>query len=204
MELFIFRSGVTQAVPADYAANPHHTSLVAQLNATNRFAEAVSVLESHTDGYLAADVLTGAAWARRYLNTVARLWSQGPTERRQAERGMKALLAVLSGVKPRIGRHRVGPLTPAQIEAGASAIAKWRVVVDAAWPLDPSSFVAALARAARPTFDLSSAHLTALRRLVRHRGVRKATVVLSLASWETRIPIRRLRLTRTTADLMYG
>lgn len=201
MSLVVFRSGIPIAVPDDYASAPAHRDLVERLNGLNRFADAVAVLEQHPDGYLSADVLTGAPWAQRYLNTMARLWSHGASDRGLGERGARALMGVLAGVRPKVGRRRLDPLSPSQTALGAAAIAKWRVHVDASWP-DILLFgtVDDLARHA----TLSKVHVRALRRLLRRRGLRKVDIVLTLASWETNLPIRRLRLTRHVADMVYG
>lgn len=195
--LFIFRAGLPVAVPANYASLPEHLKLVDQLTTTNSFLLVVALLEQHSDSYLAADFLTGAPWAQRFLNTLGKLKVSGA--RTLVRRGQRALVGVLAGVKPKRGRPK-SSLTPAQTLAGAEAIARSRVVVDRAWAGDRADLVAALTKGR----TLSAAHRRSLVALVRRPSVRKIDLVLSLASWETGIPRRRLHLTRPVADLVYG
>jgi len=199
---FVFRNGVVLPVPPGYAEDPDHQALVAKLSTTNSYAEAVAVLGgAPLSSWLAADLLTGAPWARRFLNTTARLWSQ---DRKLAESGIRAMMRVLSGQESKAGRHRTLPLTPAEQTLATSAVAAWRVLVDAAWSTDRPGLAQALARHANARFKLSKAHGKALVALTRRRRLRRADVVVALASWETGIPARRLGPPQAVADLIYG
>ena len=199
--IFIFRNGIAVATPSDYAELEDHRALVAKLS-TNSYLEAVGVLEkSPLNGWLAADVLTGASWARRYLNTTAKLWTQ---DKKLAGRGVRAVMRVLSGHEPKVGRHRDGTLSPEVAARAASAVADWRAVVDAEWLGDRAGLASALLRRAEPRFRPSATHRRALRLLVRRPRVRKSEVALTLASWEVGLPLRRIRSTQPVADLVYG
>lgn len=195
--LFIFRVGLPIAVPANYAALPEHLKLVEQLTTTNSFAAVVTILEQHSDSYLAADVLTGAPWARKFLNTLGKVKASG--NKTLVRRATGALVGVLAGIKPKRGRPK-SALTPAQTAAGAEAIGRCRVVVDRAWAGDRANLVAALTKGR----TLTIVQRRGLVALVRRPSLRKIDLVLSLASWETGIPRRRLHLTRPVADLVYG
>lgn len=200
VSLFVFRAGIPIAVPADYADQPDHQTLVAKLVHTNKYAEAVAVLEEHPDSYLAADVLTGAAWAQRYLNATALLsHSKSPADRAMSRRGTRALIAVLSGVKRKVGRHRKPPLSPEEAGKAAAAIDEWRYEIARMWDWDRDTLIYAVTKKA----GLSVAHRTALRRMLRRRRLRKQDVIFALASWVTGVPIRRLRACPQPADLIY-
>lgn len=203
MTVVVFRSGIPLTPPADYAETPAHQALIAQLS-TNSYAEAVAVLEAApVDSWLAADILTGVSWARRYLNTTARLWALGVASQPLAHRGMVALLRVLNGDRPRVGRKRGSPLTPAEQAQAGVAIAAWRARVDAGWLPDRTERAKALIRVATEHFH-SAAHRRALRELLRRPRLRRSNVVLTLASWETGIPVRRIRSSQAVADLVYA
>jgi hypothetical protein len=203
MALFVFRSGIPVAVPADYADDPQHRALVERLSQTNQYADAVAILEQHPDSFLAADVLTGAPWAQRFLNTTARLYQ---IDRRTARHGVRALLLVLNGTKPRTGRHRKPPLSPETIGHAVEVVTRWRDVVDACWEQERSTLLATLTREATQYFQFSRAHRRALALLLRRRTLRKGELVLTLASWETRLPTRRLRHSsmHPMLDFVYG
>lgn len=203
--MFIFRAGLPVAVPADYASHPEHVAQVEFLTATPQYAEAVRFLEAHAVSWLAADILRGAPWAQRYLNTTARLsQSTNPTERRLAAGGVRALMRCLTGTRTHVGRRRSAPLTPEALARGAAAIAKWRAVVDRAWSQDRATLASTMAQAAGKGSGLGRVHERSLRALLRRRRLRRSDLVLSLAAWETGIPIRRLRSARQVADLVYG
>jgi hypothetical protein len=199
MPLFVFRSGVAVAVPADYARDPQHRLLVDRLTHSRRYTEAVALLESHPDSWLAADVLTGAPWAQRYLTTTAYLSQHDPA---QARRGARALFRVLNGAKPRTGRPHAPPLPP---DARTTAVlGRWRADLDGVWPSASAATLAqAVARLAAAHFPFSAAHRRALVALVRRTRLRKQDLVLTLTSWETGVPVRRLRAGPTVSDLVY-
>jgi hypothetical protein len=198
---YIVRRGVLLAVPEDYAEMAEHRALVDRLS-TNSYLEAVAVLETvPLTNWLAADLLTGAAWARRYLNTTAKLWMQ---DKKLAGRGTRAMMRVLSGFEAKIGRQRSGPLAPEIAAKAATVLADWRALVDAEWAGDRAGLASTLAEKASALFTLSATHRRALRALVRRQRLKKADVVLTLSSWETGIPLRRLRSAQPVADLVYG
>lgn len=198
---YIVRRGVLVAVPADYEEMAEHRELVVQLS-TNSYLEAVEVLESvPLTCWLAADLLRGVPWARRYLNTTSKLWV---SNRKLAGRGVRALMRVLSGFEAKVGRRRGEPLPPEVASRAASVLADWRALVDAEWARDRAGLAAALVGKASGRFPLSATHRRALRALVRRQRLKKADVALTLASWETGIPLRRLRSTQVVADLVYG
>ncbi len=201
MKLTVFRAGVPIAVPDDYASDPTHQILVSKLEQTNQYADAVALLEQHPESYLAADVLSGAPWARRYLNSTALLSRSGD---RMAQRGLRALLSVLNGAKKRVGRRREPPLTPEQIGKVTEALARWRAVTDAIWHHERAALGGAIIASAVLRMPLSLAHRRAIRSMVRRPRLRRHDVVLALTSWETGVPIRRLRSTPQPADLIYG
>ena len=64
-----------------------------------------------------------------YLNTTAKFWTQ---DKKLADRGVRALMRVLSGHEAKVGRHRQGPLPP-DLAAKAAAVADWRALVDQEW-----------------------------------------------------------------------
>lgn len=202
MPLFVFRSGIAVAVPPDYAQDPQHRLLVDRLTRLSRYSEVVTLLEQHPNGFLAADLLTGAPWAQKFLNSTARL---AQTDPKQARRGLRALLWVLNGTKPRPGRHRDPPLDPTVMAHAADALARWQIVIDRLWGTDRASLTAAVRTRAAAAFVLSQSHQRALRALVRRPGLRKRDLVLALASWETGLPLRRLRGTPDgVATLIYA
>lgn len=202
---FIFRGGVPLAVPDDYATDPSHVALVDILTRLTVYRHVVAFLELHpTDGYLVVEMLVGAPWARKYLNTTAKLWAGSPADRRLATRGWRALMHLLNGTKPRVGRHKAPPLHPEALGAAALVVAHWRGVVDAHWADERATLAAALLKEAASRFRVSVAHIRATRALVRRRGIRKRDVVLAFASWETGVPVRRLRVATTVADLVYA
>lgn len=205
MPQFVFRAGIAVAVPADYARDPQHRALVDRLNRISRYADAITLLEQHPDSWLVADVLTGAPWAQRFLNTTARLSQLDP---KQARRGLRALMLVLNGVKPRIGRHRAPALTADARDRTVDVMAQWRADVDtvwnaADWRQDRATLTSALIALATARFPLSKAHRRALVALVRRKGLRKHDLVLTLVSWETGVPLRRLRTTQPETELVY-
>lgn len=203
--MVIFRAGLAVAVPADYARQPEHVALVEVLTATSRYAAAVKVLESNAVSWLAADVLQGVPWAQRYLNTTARLsLSTSPADRRLAAAGTRALMHVLTGTPPKVGRRRAMPLSPTELSCAAASIAKWRAVVDASWSEDRATMACTLVPAVVKGSGLGRAHERLLRALVRRQRLRKTDLVLTLASWDTGLPVRRIRSARPTADLVYG
>jgi hypothetical protein len=203
--MVIFRGGIAVEVPVEYARQPEHVALVTQLMATNRYADAVRLLERHVISWLAADVLTGALWSRRYLNTTARLsLSAQPADRRLAAAGTRALMHVLSGIPSKVGRHRVDGLSGPDLARAGAALAHWRAVVDTEWSaVERTGLPAAVLRATNG-WHPSRAHQRALRQLVRRRHLRKHELILTLASWETGVAMRRLRAARPLADLVYG
>jgi hypothetical protein len=202
---FIFRGGLPLAVPETYATDPAHVALVEILTRLSTYRHVVAFLELHpTDGWLAVEVLSGAGWAKRYLNTTAKLWGGSPAERALATRGWRALMHLLNGTKPRVGRHKAPPLHPEALGAAALVVAHWRGVVEAHWAAERDTLTAALLKEAESRFRVSAAHRRATRALVRRRGIRKRDVVLAFASWETGVPVRRLRVATTVADLVYA
>lgn len=200
MPLFVFRAGIAVAVPADYARDPQHRLLVDRLTSLTRYAEAITILESHPDSWLAADVLTGAPWAQRFLNSTARLSHVDP---KQARRGLRALMLVLNGVKPRVGRHRAPGLSMATRDRTTEVLTRWRSIIDTQWPQGRATVAQDVANAAAAHFPLSTAHRRALAALMRRPGLRKHDLVLALTSWETGVPVRRLRATQPHAELVY-
>jgi hypothetical protein len=202
MPLFVFRAGVAVAVPADYARDPRHQLLVDRLERTSRYTDAVAILDSHPDSFLAADILTGAPWAQRYLNTTARLSQLDPAK---ARRGLRALMCVLNGVKPRTGRHRAPPLTRVARGRADDVLARWRADIDRVWQQDRTALAFAVSALSVGHFTLSTAHRRALRALVRRKGLRRHDLVLTLTSWETGVPLRRLRMAQpvSTPELVY-
>lgn len=199
--VFILRNGIVLPVPPNYAQSPDHQALVARLS-THSYADAVTALDSAPlSSWLAADLLTGTPWARRFLNTTALLWGQ---DRKLAARGVRALMRVLSGRELRVGRHRSPPLSPEDQARATAAVTAWRGLVDAAWSTDRHGMSQELARSANARFKLSRAHAKALVALTRRRRLRRADVVVALASWETRISTRRLGPPRAVAALIYG
>lgn len=203
--MLIFRGGLAVAVPVDYASQPGHVRLVDVLTATSRYRDAVKVLESNAVSWLAADVLTGAPWAQRFLNSTARLsTSEKPIDRRLAAAGLRALMHVLAGTSPQIGRRRAPPLTPAEMAQAGAAIARWRARVAALKPAERALWPSQLLIGSVPGFRPSKSHTTALKALVRRRRLRKSELTLTLASWETGLPIRRIRAAAPIADLVYG
>jgi len=203
--MVIFRAGVALPVPVEYGTEPGHMALVAILTSTSRYAEAVRVLDTHAVSWLAADVLLGVPWAQRYLNTTARLsQSKLPSDRRQAAAGLRALMHVLTGVPARTGRRPRAPLSPEELAQAASAIAKWRAVVDAKWVTDRATRASTLVAAVHRAGSLSVAQRRTLTNLLRRARVRRDDVVLLLASFDTSLTARRLRSARRTADLIYG
>ena len=189
-DVLIFRSGVPIAVPADYSSDPQHRAVVDHLNRAVEYVDVVALLEQHTTSFLAADVLTGALWAQRFLNTTARLHQVEPA---LARRGLRALMSVLNGTKPRIGRHRAPRLASATLARADAAVARWRTRIESVWHPDRAYMVSAVTTLAETSFPLSRSHRTALRALARRKSLRKHDVVLTLASWETGVPLRRLR-----------
>jgi hypothetical protein len=202
---YIFRGGVPLAVPVDYATDPAHATLVAHLTRLTRYADAVAFLEVHpTDGYLAADVLNGALWAKRYLNASARFSAGPPKDRALALRGWRALMHVLNGTRPKVGRHREPPLTAEALGRAAASVARWRSVTDALWGQERATLATLLLQRAEGHFRVSAAHRRAVRALVRRKALRKRDVVLTFASWETGLALRRLRMATSVADLVYA
>jgi hypothetical protein len=191
--MLIMRSGVPIVIPADYATAPEHRSLVARLQRARSYLDVVALLDAHPDSFLAADVLTGATWAQKFLNSTARLYVTDP---KLARRGVRALMCVLNGTKPRTGRHRAAQPTPnAQAEA---AYARWQLVVEEGWP-DRAALLALVDHHR----VLSRPHRRALRTLVGRDGLRKRDLILALTSWETGMPMRRLRMA-PVAELVYA
>lgn len=203
--MVIFRAGIAVAVPTDYASQPEHVALVELLTVTSRYAEAVRVLETNAVSWLAADVLRGEAWAQRFLNTTARLsQSSLPADRRLAAAGLRALMHVLSGTPPKVGRRRAPALTPEELAAASAAIARCRALVDAEWSQDRATMASTLVPAVVRACGLGRPHERLLRALMRRRRLRRADLVLTLASWQTGLPVRRIRAARPTAALLYG
>lgn len=200
MPLFVFRSGIAVAVPTDYATDPHHRLLVDRLTRLSRYADVVTLLEQHPDGWLAADVLTGAAWARKFLNTTARLSQLDPT---QARRGQRALMRVLNGTKARTGRHRAPATTAAVRDRTVEVLTRWRADIETVWHQDRATLASAVAKLAASRFSLSRSHRRALGTLARRHGLRKHDLVLTLVSWETGVPVRRLRSAQSVPELVY-
>jgi hypothetical protein len=193
----IFRNGVALATPDRYFDLPEHRALVAALS-TPSFLAAIHTLETAPlTSWLAADVLTGAIWARRYLNTLALL-----TDKKLIDRAVRALLRVLSGRDVKRGRHRVGPLLPEEARRATAAVAAWRAVVEAVWA-DRAGRAQALLTHAH-TRGVATAHRRALATLLRRRALRKSDVVLTLASWEAGVSVRRMRAAQPLADFVYG
>lgn len=198
--MVIFRSGLPVVVPADYARSPEHSALVRVLSETSRYQEAVRVLETNALSWLAADVLTGQPWAQRYLNTTARLsLSSHRVDRRVAAGGVRALMRVLAGVPGHVGRRRAAALTVEELARGSAAVARWRATLDTLWGHAPEAIVRAVA-----VDGLSRVHQRALLALLRRPRIKKVDVALNLASWETGLPLRRIRQTGRVADLVYG
>lgn len=200
MPLCVFRAGVVVEVPADYARDPRHRTLVDRLNRISRYADAVTLLEQHPDSWLAADVLTGAPWAQRFLTTTARLSQLDP---KAARRGQRALMRVLNGVKPRTGRHRAPALTSDVRDRTAGVLVRWRSAIDTVWQQERATLARAVATLAAASFPLSKAHRRALVALSRRKGLRKHDLVLTLVSWETGVPLRRLRTAQPETELVY-
>jgi len=194
MALFLLRSGRPVAVPDNYATTPEHQALVTRLNSANTYAEAIEILSTHADSYLAADVLTGAAWAQKFLNTTARLHQ---LDRPLAKRGFRALMRVLNGTKRQTGRHRVPPLLPPARGTASAALGRWQTYVDTIWSHDRAALASAVMQVA-----LSTAHRTALRTMMQRKALRKRDLVLLLASWDTGLPMRQLRHS-APSDLVY-
>ena len=120
----IFRSGVPIAVPKDYATDPHHRLLVSRLTCASRYADVVAILEANPDSLLAAgrpDRRTVGAEIPEYDRRLCE-WP-----RTQARRGLRALMRVLNGTKPRPGRHR-GPTLPPN--GTGALLARWRADVE--------------------------------------------------------------------------
>jgi hypothetical protein len=203
--IYIVRKGVLLAVPVDYHEAEAHRALVTRLSSTNSYRAAVTALESAPPGHwLAADILTGAPWARRYLNTTAKLWLE---DKKLAGRGVRALMRALSGSDVKAGRRREAPLSPEDTYLATSALACWRVLLDEYWTGaagDRVWLAGKVTRSAEARFRVSAAHRRALRALLRRRRLRKADLVLTLASWETGIPQRRLRSIQPVAELVYA
>lgn len=196
--LVIFRAGLAVPVPPGYAGTAAHRALVAALN-TDSFLTAIQTLETAPlASWLAADVLTGAPWARRYLTTLALV-----THKKLTDRAVRALLRVLSGREVKRGRHRVGPLLPDQAARASAAVATWRAIIADLWTSDRSTLTAALLRAAQGR-GIAAAHHRALLALLRRKALRKSDVVLTLAAWEVGLPVRRVRGTRILATFVYG
>jgi hypothetical protein len=193
MALFLLRSGRPVAVPDAYAAAPEHQALVARLTSATTYAEAVEILNVHADSYLAADVLTGAPWAQKFLLTTARLHH---LDKPLARAGLRALMRVLNGTKPQTGRHRVPPLLPAARGTASAALGRWQSYVDTIWSPDRAVLASAVQRLA-----LSTAHRTVLRTLMQRKTLKKRDLVLLLASWDTGLPMRQLRT--APASLVY-
>lgn len=203
--MVIFRAGLPVVVPVTYANQPEHVALVEFLTSTSRYDAAVKMLERHVVSWLAADVLNGVPWAQRYLNTTAKLsQSSAPDDRRQAAAGTRALMHVLSGTPMRVGRRRSEPLSPQDLANAAASIAKWRAVVDVPWSADRAGRASAVTLAVGKTCAQPKPHARALMALLRRPRVRKVDVVLALASWDTGLPVRRIRSARQMADLVYG
>lgn len=195
--LVIFRKGMAVAVPPDYAETPEHRALVAALS-TDSFVSAMQTLEqAPLTSWLAADIVTGAPWARRYFNTLALV-----TDKKRIDRAVKALLRVLSGRETKRGRHRVGPLLPEDAAKASAAVAAWRAVVAAIWTPDRAGLgPALLTEAARRNVAVPRRALAAL---IHRPALRKSDLVLTLASWEVGLPVRRIRSAQGLADFVYG
>ena len=110
----------------------------------------------------------------------------------------------LNGTRPRVGRHREPPLSAKELERAADALTRWRVAVDQAWGRDRASMAVSLLALAAGHFRVSAAHRRATRALLRRRGLRKRDVVQAFASWETGLPLRRLRSATSVTDLVYA
>ena len=203
--MIIFRNGIPVTVPESYGTQPEHLAVVEQLTKASRYVTAVEIIEAHVTSYLAADVITGQDWAARYLLTTARLnQSISAQDRLLGRRGARALWAILTGVRQRGGRQKAPPMSPEQLGIASSILSRWRAQIDALWGQDRATFVSGLLSAAPASWTPSGAHRRALRALVRRRGIRKSDIAVTLTSWETGIPIRRLRGAGTVADLVYG
>jgi hypothetical protein len=200
--MFVFRSGVPVAVPDDYANDPYHAMLVTFLNAETRYEAVVAFLEQHSASWLAADVLTSAPWSKKFLNTTAQLWASSQTNRALAARGWRALMHVLNGTKSRTGRPRAPAMTTDVRDHTADVLTWWRSTIDNLWP-ERVALASAIAAVAGTRFPLSKAHRRALVALARRKGLRKHDLVLTLVSWETGVPVRRLRTTQPAAELVY-
>ena len=201
--MFVLRGHALVPVPPNYRADPAHRAIVDLLQTASTYMNAVVTLEVHAASWLGADILSGARWAQRFLlSTAALSQSAEPRERALAKRGLRALLMVLTGTKPHVGRKPHPPLTNGALQRAASAVTVWRGYVEAYWGQEPA--VAARALLAQSSFPLSRAHGLALRELLRRPRVRKQDVVLALVSWETGISLRRLRRSAAPqAELIY-
>lgn len=203
MSVYIFRRGLLVAMPADYAAHPRHQALVTKLTRATRYVEAVRLLDAYVDeSSLAADVMTGAPWVARFLATTARFTYGTATERTQARQGWRVLMRLVAGERRETGRKRHPALDPADLQRALAAIARWAEAVHSIWSVDRARWPVLLADLAPDHFLLAKAHLAELRRLARHRALRKRELVLTLASWETGISKRRLRH-GPTVELVY-
>lgn len=201
--MFVFRGGLPVAVPVDYADDPYHSVLVTFLNAETRYEAVVAFLEQHSTGWLAADVLTGQPWSKKFLNTTAQFWAGSPANRALAARGWRALMHVMNGTKPRTGRHRAPALTTDVRERSVEIMARWKAEIDNLWAREHSTTMAAAITVVASThFPVSKAHRRALVAMVR-RKARKHDFVLTLVSWETGVPVRRLRMAPPAAELVF-
>jgi hypothetical protein len=203
--LFILRDGVPVAVPAQYAQQPAHRRLVDRLTRLLTYEQVVAFLERRSaqgTDWLAADILTGAPWVRRYLLTTG-LRARQPAGARLAQRGMRALVRTLAG-GPRRGRRPTGPIAPAALAGAHACVHVWQEAVRAVWAADPATRVARLSLIAAARGIRSAAHHRALRVLLRRPRVRPIDVAVALASWETGVPVRRLRARAAPiVDLVY-
>jgi hypothetical protein len=202
--MFVFRCGIPVAVPTNYGTDLGHCRLVDRLTRSRRYLDAVALLEQHPDSWLVADVLTGAPWAQKFLQTTAQLWGQ-PATRRDAQRGTRALMQVLAGTRPPHGGRRRQPPLPPDVRAHAAVVmATWRAEVEARWGLLGRPALAQALLTHATGFRPSAAHHRALRALVRRPKLRKRDLVLTLTSWETGVPVRHLRVTPPVAALAYA
>ena len=204
----VFHRGVPLVIPARWRRSAAYREYRRGIERATSYRQVLEQLEAvvrhptaAAQSSAAADFAPTVAYARRFLNTTAayRTRPAGDPRRQVAERGVRVLVALLTGLPERPGRKANVPLSHEAVMAVRSVFGHWYGIVRPLWRAagdDRGRLPRLIEQAAAGQFQWSAAHARELRTLLRRRGMRPTEVAHQLTAWQLDLSVRRVRLGR--------